>query len=266
MLKSFKYINLLFLLIFLTSCAAAQPFHTQRVTLSFGVTLGSYSGADFGSTYAMRFFPSNSYEYGNNYYNNNYYNNNYGYNPNSFYNPIVFDLGGEIHVNEHLSIGVETSFLWHTDGYPGRGYVSGNLSGNRSYVDRWDNAMLYAVPVFLNLKIYPMGQKFSPVYISAGYGQQYTNESVDRVRQIYDNEYTYYGNDYLIGHYSDTKWLPGIKLAIGARYSVGPFMSNETELKITNFFPQRNINSPLAMNSTTNITFIGITTKICLSF
>jgi len=271
MLKSFKYYNLLFLLTVFISSAGAQTYRAPGFSLSFGVTVGSYSGADFGSTYAMRFFPPNNYDYGSNYYNNSYYNNgyynnNYNNNPNFFYNPIVFDLGGEINVNEFLSIGIETSFLWHTAGYPGRGYTSGNLSGNRYYVDRWDNAMLYAVPIFLNLKIFPFGQRYSPVYFSAGYGEQYTNERIDRVREIYNNEYTYYGNKYLLAGYSDTKWLSGFKLAVGVRYSISPYVSNETELKVTNFFPDRNINSPLAMNRTTNITFIGITTKMRFSF
>jgi len=264
MVKMLKYFNLLLLLSVFISDAEAQSFHTPGFSLSLGVTAGSYMGGDFGSTYAMRFSSSNNYDYGSNNYNNNYYDNNY--NSNSFYNPIVIDLGGEINVNEFLSIGVETSFLWHTNGYPGREYISGNLSGNRYYIDRWDNALLYAVPIFLNLKIYPFGQKLSPVYFSAGFGEQYTNESIDRVRAIYYNEYSSYGNDYLLAAYSDSKWLPGIKLAVGARYLIGPFLSNETELKITNFFPDRDINSPLAMNRTTNITFIGITTKMCLNF
>ena len=95
---------------------------------------------------------------------------------------------------------------------------------------------------------------------------QYTTESMDRVREDINYGYNYHGYRSYVGGVSDAKWLQGIKLAVGMSFAVSENLSNETEIKVTNFFPQRNAYSPLAMNTSTNITFIGITTKMYINF
>jgi len=247
------------LIVFISSNLYPQS-HDSKVGISFGTTLGTYAGADFGSTYYMSFY-TNDY-YNDNYYNNSYYND--GYNS-SFLSPLEFDLGIDIRVSNNLSLSFESSYIWHFNGKPNRDYVT-KITGNGSYLEMWDNANMYAVPMFLSLKLYPLGRENYSFYISGGYGMQYISESMDRVREDLDYN-NYYGSyRYYVGGVSDAKWMQGVKLAIGMNFNMGYAISNETEIKVTNFFPQRSQYSQLAMNTTTNITFIGLTTKMYFNF
>lgn len=251
-------LSLLILIIFISSNLYPQS-NDSRIGISFGTTLGTYAGSDFGSTYYMSFYTDDYYN--DNYYNNSYYND--GYN-NSFLSPLEFDLGIDFRVSNNLSLSFESSYIWHINGKPNRDYVT-VITGNGSYLEMWDNAMMYAVPLFLSLKLYPLGKENYSFYISGGYGMQYISESMDRVRE--DLDYNYYGGyRYYIGGVSDAKWQQGVKLAIGMNFNMGSSLSNETEIKVTNFFPQRNSYSQLAMNTSTNITFIGLTSKMYFNF
>lgn len=252
--------SILIAFLFIPSVIFAQGYE-PRIGISFGTTLGTYTGADFGSAYCMSFYTSNDYDryYYNSYYSDNYYN--------SFLSPLEFDLGLDLRIHNNISLSFESSFIWHINGRPHRDYVI-YISGNRSYLERWDNSYMYSVPLFLSLKLYPLGRNSNSLYISGGYGMQYTTESMDRLREDLDYNYHnyYHSYTYIVGSVSDAKWLQGIKLAVGITFPVGDYVSNETEIKFTNFFPQRNINSSLAMNTTTNITFFGITTKMYFNF
>ncbi len=246
-------------LLFLVLPVYAQRYE-PRIGISFGTTLGTYTGADFGSAYSMSFYTSN---YNDRYYYNSYY---YDNSYNSFLSPLEFDLGLDVGITRNISLSFESSFIWHINGRPHRDYVT-YISGSRSYLERWDNSYMYAVPLFLSLKLYPFGKETNSFYLSAGYGMQYTTESMDRLREDLDyNHHNYYGRTYVVGSISEAKWLQGIKLAIGLNFPFADYVSNETEIKFTNFFPQRNIYSSLAMNTTTNITFIGISTKMYFNF
>lgn len=249
----------LLILFFISSNLFPQEYDS-RIGISFGTTLGTYAGADFGGTYYMSFYSDDYYD--DNYYNNNYYNNDYN---SSFLSPLEFDLGIDIRVSNNIAVNFESSYIWHLNGKPRRDYVT-VITGNRSYLEMWDNATMYAVPLFLSLKIYPFGRINNSIYISGGYGMQYISESMDRVREDLDYGYNYYGYRYYVGGVSDSKWLQGIKLSLGMSFNVGSGLSNETEIKVTNFFPQRTPGSKLAMNTTTNITFIGLTTKMYFNF
>ncbi|MDD5362258.1 MAG: hypothetical protein PHN88_09005 [Ignavibacteria bacterium] len=249
------------IILLLIVCSYLYPQTKPGFAVSIGTTFGSYAGADFGKTWAVS-FPRSSF-------NDDYYYKNYYYHPSydryNFYSPVILDLGMDFYLNNYAAINVESSFIWHFNGYPDRQYETGVTHG-MDYIDKWDNANLFALPLFLNLKLYPLGRQRSSFFITAGYGQQYTSESVDRVREEYDYNYGYSNYRYVIGSAESKKWLSGIKVGLGFVYPISPFMSGEAELKVTNFFPHRNTASPLAMNSSTNITFIGITTKLYFGF
>ncbi len=259
--KSIK-IKIIILFLFLALVADkvnSQFLNTNRISIGFGIGTGSYVGADFGSAFYMSFF--NTYD---DYYNyNNYYYSNY--NSGGVISPIIVDMGTSIDLNEFVSVAFDASFIWHLFGRPRRDFQTGT-SGNRNYLDRWDNNYLYAVPLFLSLKLYPFGKSNYPLYISGGYGTQYTVESLDRVREYY-NYNNYYSNySIIMNTVEDNAWFQGFKISFGFRTPVNYFMSNETEIKLTNFVPVRDSSSPLAMRTTTNITFIGMTTKFCFDF
>ncbi|MCE1165925.1 MAG: hypothetical protein LWX07_11045 [Bacteroidetes bacterium] len=255
-----KRLYLIAALLLAVACSA-QAQVKPAFGISFGTTFGSYTGADFGSTYAFSFPYSR--------YNDSYYYNNYYYHPQydryDFYAPLIFDIGFDYNVTDHAALNLESSFIWHYGGRPSRNYVTGE-TGGISYIDKWDNAQLFAVPLFLNVKIYPFGRSRSSFFISGGYGMQYTSESMDRIREEYDYNYNYNDYGYLVGSASSKKWLNGVKASIGFQYPLSPFTTAEAEFKVTNFFPKRNPDSPLAMNTSTNITFVGLSTKIYFNF
>jgi hypothetical protein len=242
-------------------CSNLQPQIKPGFAVSFGTTFGSYTGADFGKTWAVS-FPRSEFN-DDYYYNNNYYHNRYDrYN---FFSPVILDLGMDFYITDFAAVNVESSFIWHFNGYPNRQYETGVTHG-QNYIDKWDNAELFAVPLFLNLKLFPLGMRRSSFFITAGYGQQYTSESVDRVREEYNYNYGYSDYKYVVGSAVSKKWLSGVKVGLGFIYPISPYMSGEAEFKVTNFFPDRNPASPLAMNSTTNITFVGLSTKVYFNF
>lgn len=254
-----RIIFVLAILSALTFSAPAQVNHSFGI--SIGTTFGSYAGADFGSTYAFT-FPQSRYNDSYNY--NNYYYGDY-YDGRDMYSPIILDLGMDFYINNYAAVNLESSFIWHYAGKPARNYETGIVNGN-DYIDKWDNAELFAVPLFINMKLFPFGKQKSAFYITGGYGLQYTSESVDRIREEYGYNYEYPDYSYLIGYSSSKKWLSGVKAGIGLQFPLTPYATAEAELKVTNFFPKRNIASPLAMNTTTNITFIGLTTRVYFNF
>ena len=249
------------IILFLLFCGNIYSQKKPDFAISFGTTFGSYTGGDFGRIWAVS-FPGSSYH--DDYYYNSYYHHN-NYDNYNFYGPIILDLGMDFFINNYAAINLESSFIWHFNGYPNGAYETGEIHGT-SYVDKWENANLFAVPLFLNLKLFPLGRQRSAFYLTAGYGQQYTSESVDRVREEYNYNHGYYEDSYVIGYASSKKWLGGFKLGMGFVFPISPYMSGEAEFKVTNFYPERNPLSPLAMNSSTNITFIGLTTKVIFGF
>jgi len=253
------------ILLILLLCISVNTFaqrNGSKFGISLGTTLGTYAGADFGSAYTISFYNTRDYDRYN--YNNSYYDDR---NDNSRMSPMVIDLGIDFRFNDKMSVNLESAFIWHINGKPHRDYIA-FISNNESYLEKWDNSIMYAVPIFLNYKLYPFGKKSTSFFISSGYGIQYIKESMDRVREDIssNNNNYYYGHKYIVASQSDSKWLHGIKLSIGINFNLTENISNETEIKITNFFPQRNLDSKLAMNSTTNITFVGLTSKIYFNF
>jgi hypothetical protein len=227
-----------------------------------GTSLSTYAGGDFGSTFQLRFFNYHDYNHDYSYSNNNY-------NSNSLISPVQLDLSGGVHLSPNLSVALETSFIWHFDGFPGRNYESGTLHGNYYYLDRNDNSSMIAIPVFLSVKYFPFNRNIIPFYVSSGIGWQYTKESLDRIREIYTYDYGYYeynNYEYTVASYSASEWLKGLKLSIGGLYSLENIFTGELELRFTNFTANRKSGSPLAMHNSPNIFNIALGTKVYFNF
>jgi hypothetical protein len=240
------------------------------VYFGFGTSVSSFAGGDFGSNFAMRY--SNSRYYDNNYYNSyndyNYYNDCYD----DSYNlsPLQVDVSAGYAVSEKLSFEIESSFIWHFNGRHLPEFTTGTQGGD-DYIDKYDNSSLYAVPIFATVKYYPFDRYKSPIFLSAGYGWQYTKEYVERVREYYDfsSNYGYYNYSYNfpIAQYESARWLQGFKVAAGISYGISEYLSGEVELRFSTFFPnERKDNSPLTMFKTPNITNIALGTKVYFLF
>ena len=229
----------------------------------FGTTFGSFVGANFGSTFALRFRNpySDYYGYNNNYNNhyNNYYNN---YDSPFSMSPLELDLVLGQEINRYVSIELQANFIAHFNGSPARNYTSGT-SGTRDYLDYYDNSYLTAIPLMASLKIFPAGKDRAPFYLSFSAGYQYTHESMDRVREYYDNgnNYNYSNYSYPLYNLYDNKWIPGMGLSMGGDVRVSDIGYTNIELKVTNFWTEMNTQSPLAMNTSPNITYIGLSAK-----
>jgi hypothetical protein len=119
-------------------------------------------------------------------------------------------------------------------------------------------------------KIYPGGKDLAPYYLSFAAGYQFTHESMNRVREYNDYNYEYYNynNNYNYPLYNiyDNKWLPGIGVSMGGDIRLSDLGYINAELKFTNFWTDMNLRSPLAMNTSPNITYFGLSTKFYFTF
>jgi hypothetical protein len=264
-----KKFFILFFALFITQLSESQVNRDRKFYIGIGTSLSSYLGADFGSTFSIRY--SRARDYNNYWYNNYYYNrdNRYDY----YYDESLFPLQGDLALGydatDKVSFQIESSIIWHLNGNARKFYESGN-NGYDDYLDRNDNAELISIPIIASVKYYPFGRKYSPFYLTGGYGMQYMQESVDRVREYYNynSYYNEYRNssEYTIASYRARDWFHGIKLGLGFNYKLGQMLSGEAEIKFTNFFPaNRDNNSNLSMYRSPNITNIALGTKIYLS-
>jgi hypothetical protein len=215
--------------------------------IGLGTNVQSYIGGDFGKTYGLRYEDGYYYDDYNYYHNNYYYYDYYDYDEGTL-SPLGFDLYAGLQLNDYLSIELESSFIWHLIGKPDRQYETG-YHGGVYYIDSYSDSWLYANPTFLGLKLYPAGRFTLPFFISAGFGMQYTNEAMDRIREYYDYGYGYYYNPvYFIASYESSKWIKGFKVGGGFSYNFYNFITAEAELRYTSFYPEQNLSSPLLIN------------------
>lgn len=261
-----KTILILFFALFISQLTESQVNRERKFYFGIGTSLSSYLGADFGSTFSIRY--TRNRDYNNYWYNNYYYNrdNRYDY----YYDESLFPLQGDIafgyDATDNVSFQVESSIIWHLNGNPRRFYESGT-EGSDDYLDRNDNAELISIPIIASVKYYPFGRRYSPFYLTGGYGMQYMQESVDRVREYYtyNSYYNEYRNstEYTLASYRARDWFHGIKLGFGFNYSIGHMLRGDVEVKFTNFFPTSRDNSNnLSMYRSPNITNISLGTKI----
>jgi hypothetical protein len=247
-----------------TSFSQVKP--ENMFYIGIGTSVSSFLGSDFGKTFAVRYAPSGYYN-NDNYYNNYYnrYDDYYGSRETFF--PLQVDLAVGMNISKIVSVQMESSILWHLNGRVDRRYETGT-EGDYDYIDRNDNSSLISVPIMVSAKIYPFGKKRTAFYLIGGYGIQYIQEGVDRVRSYYD--YSYYGNsytsslyEYSLAEYRGREWLHGFKVGMGVNFKITKSVSCDIELKTTNFFPpSRDNSSDLSMYRSPNITNIALGTKV----
>jgi hypothetical protein len=130
---------------------------------------------------------------------------------------------------------IESSFLWHLNGRANRFYETGTI-GEYDYIDKNDNAELICIPIIASVKIFPFGRNRSSFYLTVGYGIQYIQESVNRIRKIYNYNYNKYSSyEYPIASYRERDWFHGIKLGLGFDFRISRYMKSDVELRVTNF-------------------------------
>jgi len=258
-------------LLFLISAYLIIPFKVNSQIkendfyIGIGTSLSSYIGGDFGSTFAIRYWNNYNNDYYDNYYDRHYHYNDY---IDGMLSPLQIDIALGTNVSKNIAFQLGSSFIWHLNGRIDPQYETGTLSNKLDYIDRYDNSTLLAIPIIASVKVYPFGRNIASFYISGGYGIQYTKESVDRIREVYDYSYSgYYGNstlyDYTLANYWDARWFHGFKTAMGLTYQLNEKVSGEVELRFTNFYPSERINnSPLTMYRTPNLGNIALSTKI----
>ena len=228
------------------------------VYIGFGTGISTFAGGDFGSRFAMRVTSPYFNDYRDN-YNSHFYYNRYVYNDNYYddrtsFNPLEGSITIGVQPTKSLAFEITTTLRWHTYGNPDPQYETGTFNGN-SYIDRFDNSDLFTVPVIASVKYYPFADTHNNMYLTAGFGYQYTSESIDRVREFYDYN-SYYGDynpgyQYTLATYSDTKWYPVFKAGIGYLYRMPEHLAGSFELAYTNFISEVwNNNPPLAMHRT----------------
>ena len=266
-----RHIFTLFLLVFIGNSGYSQRYDIDygysdypKFYLGLGTNLQSYIGGEFGSTYALRY--EDNYYYDDYYYDHYYYDDYYDYNE-GMLGPVGVDIYAGVQLNSYLSIELESSFIWHSVGRPDKKYETG-YQGEEYYVDYNDESQLYANPIFLGFKFYPASRERLPFFISAGFGLQYMQESMDRVREYYDYEYHYYYNNptYLIASYESANWMTGFKVGGGFSYNFFNLCTAEAELRYTSFYPEQKPYSPLLMNRVTQIGNLAFLMKLYALF
>ncbi|MCX6166304.1 MAG: hypothetical protein NTU73_15835, partial [Ignavibacteriae bacterium] len=181
--------------------------------------------------------------------------------------PLRVDMAVGMNVSKILSVQVESSILWHLNGRVDRNYETGT-DGDYDYIDFNDNSSLISVPIMASVKLFPFGKKRNSFYLTGGYGIQYMQEGVDRIRSYYN--YTSYGNtyysdlyEYPLAEYKGREWLHGFKAGMGVNFKIMRSVSCDVELSATNFFPPyRDNSSPLSMYRSPNITNLALGTKV----
>lgn len=263
-----KSFFILFLILAVSQISNSQVKTENQFYIGIGSSISSYIGSDFGKTFAIRYSPSGYYDndyYGGYYYRPHRYSDYYGSRETFF--PLQVDLALGMNVSKILSVQIESSILWHLNGRLDRNYETG-YDGEYDYIDFNDNSSLISVPVMLSAKLYPFGKKRTVFYLTSGYGVQYMQEGVDRIRSYYD--YSSYGNtyysdlyEYPIAEYRGREWVHGFKVGMGVNFRITNSINCDVELKATNFFPPgRDNSSILTMYRSPNITNIALGTKV----
>ena len=243
--------------------------NNAKYYIGFGTSVSSFLGGEFGKVYSLRLNYSPDYydNYGN--YNNNYYS---SYNDNSsylMYSPIQVDVNAGTYISDKIAVELESSFIWHLRGKPDPDFVTGSI-GNDYYIEKNDNSTLFAIPLVVNAKFYPMGRINAPFYIKAGAGFQYVSESTERVKEYYIyttyDGYNNYNGSEVIASYNKKSWLPGFKIGAGLSYTVMSDLSAFTEIEYSYFKnTSRNGNTPLALDKARYTGLIALNTKIYFS-
>jgi hypothetical protein len=253
-------------LILLSQISYSQIKNEPRFYIGLGTSVSTFIGGDFGSTFAARYYSDR-----NNYYNDYYYpgpytiNELHNYRHESFF-PLQVDLAMGVDASRFVSLQVESSFIWHLNGDTRRNYETGTM-GNLDYIDRNDNSELLAIPIIASVKVFPFGRKRTSFYLTGGYGVQYMQESVERIRSVYD--YNYYGNynsasyEYPISDTKGREWIQGFKVGMGVTFRLNQYVTGDVELKATNFYQSfRDYSSSLSMYRSPDITNVALSTKI----
>ncbi len=267
-MKKYITLSLITLIMLIPQYTNSQVKPENQFYIGIGTSLSSYIGSDFGKTFAIRYSPSGYYD--NDYYNSYYYRPHrytdyYGSRETFF--PLQVDVAMGMNVSKILSIQVESSILWHLNGRVDRRYETG-IEGDYDYIDFFDNSSLISVPIMLSAKLYPFGKKRTGFYLTGGYGIQYMQEGVDRIRSYYDyqtygNTYYYSLYEYPLAEYRGREWVHGFKVGIGLNFKMMHSLSFDVELKATNFFPPfRDNTNVLSMYRSPNITNISLGTKV----
>lgn len=263
-----KLIFILAFILMVSQISVPQVKPESMFYIGIGTSLSSYIGSDFGKTFAIRYENSGYYDDG--YYNGYNYGyhryDDYYYDRETFF-PLQFDVAVGMNVSKILSVQIESSILWHLNGRVDRNYVTGT-EGDYDYIDYNDNSTLISVPIMASFKLFPFGKKRTSFYLTGGYGVQYMQEGVDRIRSYYD--YSSYGNmyysnlyEYPLAEYRGREWVHGFKTGMGVNFNILRNINCDVELKVTNFFPPGRDNSNiLSMYRSPNITNISLGTKI----
>ena len=260
---------ILFILIFISFPKLyAQEFEKDYHTSYIGVStsISSFVGGDFGSTYQLSFFP---HYYDDDYYNNYFYNNyiydDYDRDENHYegISPLEVSLFAGHYFNYHLSLELESSFIWHPVGKPFRDFAYGSRAGE-DYVEFNDNSTFTAVPIIASIKYFPFNRYIHPYYLSAGIGVQYSSESMARVRSFSNYDFNSYKE--VINSYSSKHWYPGFKVALGYIANLNDYLYANFELKYQSFFNFDSRPSPLVMIRSSNLGYLALSTKVFFSF
>jgi opacity protein-like surface antigen len=239
----------------------------DRFYMGFGTSVSTFLGGEFGKTFALRL------NYSPDYYNDNYYSyDHYSYDNNDsylMYSPIQLDVNLGYFIGNKAAVELESSFIWHMRGRPDPDLVTGT-EFDMDYIDKNDNSRLFAIPLLLNVKFYPMGRLNSPFYIKGGAGFQYVSESSERIREFYAyNEYYYhyYSSSYILERYQRSAFLPGFKVGAGVSYSFFNNINAFSEIEYSYFSNSGTKGTtPLALDKARYTGMLAFNTKVYFSF
>ena len=177
------------ILISSANCCFPQDYYSgENVYFGTGTSVSSYLGGYFGQAYVLRAFTSNT-DYYDDYYNYNYYNtynyDSYYYDDYTFWSPVQVSFYTGTYINSNVAVEAQSVFLFHYNGRVDPEFKSGFIN-EIYYSDRNDYAYLFAIPLSLCLKLMTPPEGGSSAYLKLGPAMQYTYESYDRIREIYD--------------------------------------------------------------------------------
>jgi opacity protein-like surface antigen len=263
-------LSFIFLLSFITTQISYSQLDEEKDSkyyIGIGTSLSTFVGGDFGKIFAIRYTTDSDNNDNGYYYNKSseYYDNS----SNSL-NPLQFDLVAGVNITRDFAFELETSFIWHSNGKVNPDYSFGS-EGDFNYIDRYDNSTLFALPVMASLKVYPLGRDNVSFYLKGGYGIQYTQESLEKIREFYTTyNYGYYFRtetyEFPIAEYSANRLLHGFKAAAGFSYNLFGTLAGDIELRYTNFFINENKAGPLSMSTTPVIGNIALGTIVYLNY